>query len=141
MEQFENDIKLILQTYKITASKDENYNQWEFEISRLGKKIGTLRRQQKRQIIANFLETIIRWHNIKLNNKTGILFVESFIGKQYDVRIIFDLLRSKINMQYKDDQCDFDFTDINQKYCSILESRLNNFDEQFLNFTEKHQKT
>lgn len=141
MEQFENDIKLILQTYKITASKDENYNQWEFEISRLGKKIGTLRRQQKRQIIANFLETIIRWHNIKLNNKTGILFVESFIGKQYDVRIIFDLLRSKINMQYKDDQCDFDFTDINQKYCSILESRLNNFDEQFLNFTEKHQTT
>lgn len=138
MNKFENEIKTTLHDYRITVSKDDNYNQWNYEASLLGKKIGTLRKSQKREVIANFLETIIRWNNLKLDNNNAIILIESFIGKHYDVRLILSLLSEKIdiNKDYQSNVIDFD--SLEKQYFSIMEKRINSFEHKFSETIEKY---
>lgn len=138
MNKFENEIKTILHDYKITASKDDNYNQWNYEASLLGKKIGTLRKSQKREVIANFLETIIRWNNLKLDNNNAILLIEYFIGKHYDVRLILSLLSKKIDINKNHQGYVIDFYSLETQYISIMEKRISNFEHKFSEMIEKY---
>lgn len=138
MNKFENEIKTILHDYKITVSKDDNYNQWNHEASLLGKKIGALRKAQKREVIANFLEIIIRWNNLKLDNHNAIILIEYFIGNHYDVRLILNLLSKKIdiNKNYQGEVIDFD--SLEKQYFSIMEKRIDDFERNFSEIIEKY---
>lgn len=138
MNKFENEIKTILHDYKITVSKDDNYNQWNHEASLLGKKIGALRKAQKREVIANFLEIIIRWNNLKLDNHNAIILIEYFIGKHYDVRLILNLLSEKIDINKNYQGVVIDFDSLEKQYFSIMEKRIDDFERNFSEIIEKY---
>lgn len=138
MQDIEKEIKYTLQEYKIKACKEDNYNQWLQESSVLGKKIGVLRKSQRRQVIANFLEIIIRWNNLKFDKKGLLLFIETFIGKQYDARLILDILLKKIDI--KEQQESINILPLKEEYYPILERRIIEFDKHFSNFIEKENK-
>lgn len=138
MNKFENEIKTILHDYKITVSKDDNYNQWNHEVSLLGKKIGALRKAQRREVIANFLEIIIRWNNLKLDNHNAIILIEYFIGKHYDVRLILNLLSEKIDINKNYQGYVIDFDSLEKQYFSIMEKRIDDFERNFSEIIEKY---
>lgn len=138
MQNIEKEIKYILQEYKIKACKEDNYNLWLQESSILGKKIGVLRKSQRRQVIANFLEIIIRWNNLKFDKKGLLLFIETFIGKQYDARLILDILLKKIDI--KEQQESINILPLKEEYYPILERRIIEFDKLFSDFIEKENK-
>lgn len=141
MNKLENKMKVIFNEYKITTSKEKDYNKWDYQISLLGKKMGNLKRFEKADIISNFIKQVILWHNLSLNYNEVIQLLEFFIGKGYDNRMIVNSIVENINLKNENTIKEkiIDYDEIHVKYNSILQKKLKNFESDFLILSTKYR--